>query len=208
MKITKPLDNILNSTVKTKILRFFCRTGAEWNGRQIAREINVTPKSAHMALNTLNKEKILILRNVGKTHVYSLNADNFLVSKVLKPLFLKEDAILGNIISIIKRKLSASKARKNILSVAIFGSVSKHADHPSSDIDLVVILKNADAKPAVERLFEEIDDRILKEFSNVVSPYINTKTEFGSKYKKGLPVVKNILRSHKLIYGERLEKLL
>ena len=90
----------------------------------------------------------------------------------------------------------------------LFGSVSKHADHPSSDIDLAIILKNADAKPAVEHLFEEIDDRILKEFSNVVSPYINTKMEFDSKYKKGLPVVKNILRSHKLIYGERLEKLL
>ena len=208
MKITKPLDNILNSTVKTKILRFFCRTGADWNGRQIAREIGVTPKSAHMALNTLNREKILILRNVGKTHVYSLNADNFLVSKLLKPLFSKEDAILYDIISIIKRKISASKAKKDILSVAIFGSVSKHADHPSSDIDLVVILKNSDAKPAVERLFEEIDDRILKEFSNVVSPYISTKTEFDAKYKKGLPVVKNILRSHKLIYGERLEKLL
>ncbi|MDD3906026.1 MAG: nucleotidyltransferase domain-containing protein [Candidatus Omnitrophica bacterium] len=208
MKMTKPIDNILNSTIKTKILRFFCRTDADWNGRQIAREIGVTPKSAHMALNALNREKILILRNVGKTHVYSLNANNFLVSKLLKPLFSKENAILDSIIRIIKRKISTSTARKDILSVAIFGSVSKHADHPSSDIDLAVILKNATARPAVERLFEEIDDRILKEFSNVVSPYINTKIEFDSKYEKGLPIVKNILRSYKLIYGERLEKLI
>src|SRR3989338_6946762 len=130
MKITKQLDNILNTEVKVRILRFFCRTSAEWNGRQIAKEIGVTPKSAHMALNTLNKEKALLLRNMGKTHVYSLNEDNFLVSKLLKPLFLKEDTILDDIIKVIKGKISSSKAKKGIISVAIFGSIGKREEHP------------------------------------------------------------------------------
>jgi len=208
MKITKPLDNSLNTCVKTRILRFLCRTGAEWNGRQIAREIGVTPKAAHKALNTLNKEKVLLLRNMGKTHVYSLNADNFLVSKLLKPLFLKEDSILDNIINVIKRKISASKNRKGILSAAIFGSISAREDHPASDIDIAVIVKNAKAKATAERLFEEIDAKISREFGNVISPYLNTKTEFRAKHEKGLAVIKDILKSHNLIYGERLERLL
>ena len=208
MKITKPLDNILNTTIKIRILRFLCRTAAEWNGRQIAREIGVTPKAAHKALNSLNKEKVLLLRNMGKTHVYSLNTDNYLVSKLLKPLFSKEDSILDYIINVIKRKLSASKAEKGILSIAIFGSISARQEHPSSDIDIAVIVKNTRAKPIAERLLEEIDTKISREFGNVISPYINTKAEFKSKYKKGLPVVKNILKSHKLIYGERLDVLL
>ena len=208
MKITRPLDNILNTAVKIRILRFLCRTGAEWNGRQIAREIGVTPKAAHKALNTLNKEKVLLLRNMGKTHVYSLNVDNFLVSKLLKPLFLKEDNILDDIINVIRRKISASKARKDILSVAIFGSISAHEDHPASDVDIVVIVKNVKAKAAAERLFEEIDEKISKQFGNVISPYLNTKTEFKAKQKKGLAVIKDILKSHNLIYGERLERLL
>lgn len=208
MKITKPLDNILNTEVKTRILRFLCRTGAEWNGRQIAKEIEVSPKAAHETLNTLHKEKVLLLHNIGKTHVYSLNTDNFLVSKLLKPLFLKEDNILDDIIKAIKRKVSASKSRKDIISVAIFGSISSRKDHPSSDIDIVVIVKNNDTKAIAECLFEEIDSKISKEFGNVISPYINTKTEFKAKYKKGLTVIKNILKSHKLIYGERLESLL
>jgi len=208
MKITKPLDNILNTEVKIKILRFLCRTGAEWNGRQIAKEIGVTPKAAHTALNTLNREKVLFLRNMGKTHVYSLNEDNFLVSKLLKPLFLKEDNILGDIIKVIKRKISASKSKRVIISVAIFGSISKRQDHPSSDIDITVIVKNAKAKTITERLFEEIGLKISKAFGNIISPYINTKAGFKAKYKKGLPVIKNILKSHTLIYGESLERLL
>ena len=208
MKITKPLDNILNTEVKTKILRFFCRTGAEWNGRQIAKEIGESPKAAHETLSILHKERVLLLHNIGKTHVYSLNEDSFLVSGLLKPLFLKEDNILDNIINIIKRKISASRAKKGIISVAIFGSISAHKDHPSSDIDIAVIVKNREAKAITERLFEEIDLKISKEFGNIISPYVNTKTEFKAKYKKELAVIKNILKSHKLIYGEGLKNLL
>lgn len=208
MKITKPLDNILNTEAKIRILRFLCRTGAEWNGRQIAKEIGVTPKTAHMALNALNKEKVLLLRNMGKTHVYSLNEDNFLVAELLKPLFLKEDNILNDIIKVIKRKISTSKAKGVILSVAIFGSISKREDHPSSDIDLAVIVKNTNAKTITERLFEEIGLKISEEFGNIISPYINTKAAFKAKYKKGPPVIKNILKSHTLVYGEMLEGLL
>lgn len=208
MKITKPLDNILNTELKTKILRFLCRTDAEWNGRQIAKEIGVSPKAAHEALNTLNKERVLLLRNMGKTHVYSLNIDNFLVSKLIKPLFLKEDTILDGIVNMIKRKISASKAKKDIVSVAIFGSISAREDHPASDIDLAVIIKDAKAKAVIERLFEEIDSKISKKFGNVVSPYINTKAAFKANHKKGMPVIKNILKSHNLVYGKRLEWLL
>ena len=208
MKIIKPLDNILNTGVKTRILRFICRTGAEWNGRQIAKEIGVTPKATHTALSALNREKVLLLRNIGKTHVYSLNEGNFLVSKLLKPLFSKEDSIIGDINDMVKRKISVSEGKKGILSVAIFGSISALKDHSASDIDMVVIVKNAEAKAAAGHLFEKIDAKISKEFGNTVSPYINTKAEFRAKHKKGLSVIKDILRSYSLIYGKRPEALL
>lgn len=208
MKFTKPLDAILNTEAKTKILRFLCRTGAQWNGSQIAKEIKITPAATHAALRALQKEGVLTLRNMGKTHVYSLKEDSFLVLRLLKPLFTKEDNILDTIIGLIKRKISGFKARKDIASVALFGSVNIRQDRPTSDIDLLVIVENAKAKPAIERLFWELDERISKEFGNTLSPYVNTRTEFKAKHKKGLVVVKNILKSHNLIYGERLESLL
>lgn len=208
MKFTKPLDSILNTEVKTRILRFLCRTGAEWNGSQIAKEIKITPAATHNALRALQKEGLLTLHNMGKTHVYSLKEDSFLVSNLLKPLFTKEDKILDTIIGLIKRKISGFKAKQDIASVAIFGSVNIRQDRPTSDIDLVVIVENVKAKPAIERLFGELDERISREFGNTLSPYINTLTEFKVKHKKGLAIIKGILKSHNLIYGERLESLL
>ncbi|MFA5361629.1 MAG: nucleotidyltransferase domain-containing protein [Candidatus Omnitrophota bacterium] len=202
------MDGILNTEAKTRILRFLCKTGAQWNGSQIAKEIKLTPAAAHAALRILQIEGVLNLRNTGKTHVYSLKENSFLVAKLLKPLFTKEDKILDIIIGLIKRKISGFKTRKDITSVALFGSVNARQEHVASDIDLIIVVETAKAKPAVERLFGNIDERISKEFGNTLSPYVNTRAEFKAKHKKNLAVVKSILKSHNLIYGEKLESLL
>lgn len=208
MKFTKPLDEILNTEVKIRILRFLCRTNAQWNGSQIAKEIKITPAATHTALRALQKEGVLTLRNMGNTHVYSLKEGSFLVSNLLKPLFTKEGHILDTIIALIKRKISSSKVKRDIVSIALFGSVSARQERPTSDIDLVVVVENGKSKFVVERLFGEVDERISKEFGNTLSPYVNTRSEFKTKHKKGLAVIKNILKTYRLIYGERLENLL
>lgn len=208
MKITKPLDKILNTEVKTKILRFLCRTGAEWNGSQIAKEIGVTPAASLSALKELAKEGVVSMHNAGNTRVYKLNDGNFVVLDLLRPLFLKEDKALDMIIATIKRGLSSSSLKSRIISVALFGSVQIRQDHAASDIDLVVVVTDASTKAKTEKLFEKIDEKIFKKFGNAINPYINTKAEFKAKHKKKLDVVKNILRSYTLIYGERLERIL
>lgn len=208
MKFTKPLDTILNTKAKTRILRFLCKTNAEWNGSQIAKEIGITSAAAHAALSALHREGVLELRNMGKTHVYILKEGAFLVSSLLKPLFAKEDKIFDTIISMIRRKISSFTAKKDIVSVALFGSVSTRKESSISDIDIAVIVENAGVKTVIERLFEEVGVKISKEFGNIISPYINTRAEFKAKHKHGFSVIKNILKSHNLIYGERLENLL
>ncbi len=208
MKITKSLDNILNSEVKTKILRFLCRTNAEWNGRQIARELEINPAGAHKVLNVLAKEGVLLMRNVGKTHIYSLNYDNYMVTDLLKPLFQKEKEAFGKIISMIKGNIASSKIKKKINSVALYGSVNIAGERPTSDIDLAIIVEDAQIKPKVEILFEDIDRKVSKKFGNTISPYINTKAEFKTKHKNKLDIIKNILKSYTLVYGQRLERII
>ena len=86
--------------------------------------------------------------------------------------------------------------------------MSVRQENSESDIDIAVVVENPKAKVAVERLFEEVDAKVSKEFGNTVSPYINTRAEFKAKHKQGLAVIKNILKVNNLIYGERLENLL
>lgn len=208
MKITYPLDDVFDSAVKVKILRFLIRTGAEWNGRQISKEIRVSPATAHKALQALHGQGVLVMRNVGKTHIYDLNEGNYLVNDLLRPLFDRENRVLNCIIDLIRKKIHISRIMKNIISVCLFGSVSTGKDNPASDIDLAVIVRSEKDRDGVEKLFEAIDKKVFSEFGNTVSPYINTEAEFRSKHRKGADIVTNILKSNKLIYGKEIDSIL
>lgn len=207
MRVHNPLDKILNNEAKVKILRFLCKTEAEWSGRQIAQEIKVSPAAAHKALRELNNEKALLLRSVGKSYLYCLNRENLIVSELLKPLFKRENKIPEEIYKVIVENIPSSVI-STIISIAVFGSVKKRKERPTSDIDLLVLVRNPEDKRKIEEDFAKVNEKIIGRFGNTVSTYIQTVEEFKLKYQRGLTLVKNILRSHSLLFGKPLEELL
>jgi predicted nucleotidyltransferase len=205
MRIHDPLDKILNNEVKVKILRFLCKTEVEWSGRQIAREIKVSPAACHKALRELNNERVLLLKSVGKSHLYRLNKRNFIISKLLKPLYGRESKIPDKIYEAIIKNIATLD---NIISIAVLGSIKKKEERATSDIDLLVLVRNLEDKEKVEGDFGKVNEKIVKMFGNAISPYTQSLKEFKLNHKRGLPLVRNILKSHKLLFGRPLEKLL
>lgn len=207
MRVHDPLDKILNNELKIKILRFLCKTEAEWSGRQIAQEIKVSPAACHKALRELNNERALLLRSIGRSYLYRLNKENLIISDLLKPLYERESKIPDDVYKAIVRNIS-SLVIKHIVSIAVFGSIKKGKERPTSDIDLLVLVKNPEDKRKVEEDFGKVNEKIIGKFGNTISSYIQSIKEFKLKYKKGLALVKNILKSHRLLFGKPLEELL
>ncbi|HCG76840.1 MAG: hypothetical protein COZ37_01555 [bacterium (Candidatus Ratteibacteria) CG_4_10_14_3_um_filter_41_18] len=206
MKLHYPLDKILNNEVKVKILRFFCKTAVEWSGRQIAKEIGINPVTCHKALRELNNEGVLLLRSVGKSYLYRLNEENFIVSDLLKPLYERENKILKEIYKTIVENIN-SLVINNIVSIALFGSVQKRKERPGSDIDILVLVGKEKDKIKTEKNFEKVNGNIVRKFGNTVSLYIQTAREFKLKYRKDIALIKDILKSYKLVFGRPLEEL-
>ncbi len=207
MRVHNPLDKILNNEMKVKILRFLCKTEAEWSGRQIAQEIKASPAACHKALRELNNESALLLRSIGRSYLYRLNKENLIVSDMLKPLYERENKIPDEVYESIVKNIS-SLVINDIVSIAVFGSVERRKERPTSDIDILVLVKNPKNKEEVEEDFGKVNEKITGRFGNTVSTYIQTVKELKLKYKKGLPLVKNILKSHRLLFGTPLEELL
>ena len=205
MKIHDPLDKILNNELKVKILRFLCKAEVEWSGRQIAREIKISPAACHKALRELNNERVLLLRSVGRSYLYRLNKGNLIISKLLKPLYGRESKIPDKVYEAIIRNIATLD---DIASIAVFGSIKRKKERATSDIDLLVLVRNLEDKEKVEEDFGKINEKIIKMFGNTISPYIQSLKEFKLKYKRGLPLARNILKSHKLLFGRPLEELL
>ncbi len=208
MRLNKPLDKILNNEVKIRALRVLCQNTGEMSGRQIAKMVGVTPKTAHKILQDLLREGVLVMRPVGKTHLFRLNEERSIVYEVLKPLFLFEKTLSERLFEIVRTAIKKSTLKDSILSVALFGSVHAKTEQATSDVDLLVVVKTAELKKKTETLFYKIDQQISSQWGNLISPYINSLNEFKSNSKRKTGVIPNILRSYQLIYGDRLEKLL
>lgn len=208
MRLNHPLDKILNSEVKVRVLRIFYRIAGEMSGRQMAKMAGVTPKTAHEILQDLLREGVLVMRAAGKTHLFCLNEDRVIVYEVLKPLFALENALSERLFDIIRGTIKKSALKDNIVSVALFGSVHAKTERATSDVDLLVVVKTSELKKRAEALFFDLDQKLSSQWGNPIAPYVNTLAEFKSKARKKTGAVPHILKSYQLIYGDRLEKLL
>lgn len=206
MRFFRPLNGILNQAAKVKILRFFVRTGAEWTGRQIAKEIGISPATCHKALRQLYKEGMLLFRSVGPSHLYKLNAENYLVKKAVSPLFEQEDRCYRRLKAILVKHLG-SFAPHGLVSAVVFGSVSKRTERAKSDIDILLLVKKEEDKDIFEKKMELAGAAIIREFGNALSPYIQTVKEFRAKKKKKVPVIKEILNNNFVITGKPLKDI-
>jgi predicted nucleotidyltransferase/predicted transcriptional regulator len=208
MRISQPITKILNSALKVDILRLFCRTGKEMNGREIARELNATAVATHKALKELASEGILIRRNAGRLHLYSIRQQAWITEKLLKPLFQEEDSLEKGLIAAIQQGIKASKLKDEILSVAVFGSVYLGQEGPSSDVDLMVVIKDGHYKSQVEDLIFAIDKETFPKVGLSLEPHVNSLTEFKKKYNDNMELIKNVLKTNKVYYGQNLEVLI
>ena len=144
MKYYQPLNDLLGQKSTVKILRRLSLTRLEMSGRRIAAELNLSPWTCHLALRELAEQGILIVRNVGRTHLFQLNEKNYIVEKLLLPLFAVEAELLTTAIREITVGLPGS-----IVSVILYGSISRHEERPSSDVDLLVLVAGEDNRREV-----------------------------------------------------------
>ncbi len=206
MKIYDKLDEILKNGSKIKILRFLFTEGDEHTGRGIARGISMSVSSTYSTLQRMKDEGLLSVRKKGNAILYKLQKNNYIVKKLLEPLFEKEKSISNDIVSFIARNLFREK--KEIISIAIFGSVARKEERSRSDIDLVVIAKSKIGKSKVDKAMDKLSIDVAKKFGASISPYILTEAEIKRKYNEKQPIIHSILNSNQLIYGEPIERIL
>ena len=206
MRFHDPLTHILDNKTKVVCLRLLCKYPTQISGRQLSKIIKINPTTVNEAVNSLVANQIVMVRKAGKAHLYELNKNHWVVAKILRPMFKLEDGLLNDFIDHIVRKIKSSQIKKEIVSIALYGSVQEKNEKPASDIDLFVVLTEAKYKKKVEDLIFEINSDVLTQVGMGIEPNIKSVGEF--KKNKKLNVFKSILKSHRIILGQKLEKLL
>jgi predicted nucleotidyltransferase len=203
MKYHQPLDDLLGQRSRVKILRYLSRTRLEMSGRRIAADLGLSPWSCHLALRELTEQGVLVMRNVGRTYLFRLNERNYTVEKLLLPLFAQEAELLQAAIREIVAGLPQS-----IVSIILYGSVSRREERPFSDVDFLVLVASGDDRQQVQGLFERKNESFVARYGNVLSPMVLTVAEFRQRYREGDALVSEIMNTGQVIYGQLISEVM
>ncbi len=202
MRYTHPLDDLLSSQARLRILRYLCTVEGEYTGREIARAIGMGETPTHRALRDLADTLVVLYRVAGRAHYYRLNEHHALVERVLHPLFAAErtqrDAAIAELLAGVDVPLDAA---------LIYGSVAREEDTWRSDLDVLLVMPAADdAQRTAERLWQH-DGDLLRRYG-VISVQALSRNELAARVQRGEKWLVEALRDGVVVRGTSPQRLL
>jgi predicted nucleotidyltransferase len=204
MSIPFQIENIIDSSSKLAILRVFStHVGLKATGRQIAKLIGYSAPSAHESLKGLHSSNILKLEIIGKQHIYTLNEDDRIVKKIIRPMFAAEGNFKNEIRDFILEQFQQNKIKAKIVSLILYGSMQTETTEKGSDVDVAIVVAGmADLGPVEDALISEIAPRFKAYFGVQLDPYIKSADEFRKLLKNNKPPVSTLMKSYSVLYGK------
>lgn len=201
MIINNVLNYIFTSPVVIATLRELDKRNAGISGREIARLINVSHRTALKALDNLEALKIVTRRVVGKSYYFTLNRNHFISKKVITVIFNNEREFRNSIYEKIKRVKS-----NGVLSLIVFGSVARKEETYASDLDLCIVYNKT--KTDVEEKTNKLRDELYEKYGVTLAPFYITESNFKRKAKNYDPPVNNILKDGLVIWGKSINGII
>ncbi len=191
MKYHNYLENLFGSKVRIKLTRTLYKfKDRSFTLSELSRYSGVTRQGIIKVLDDLNGMNLVKLERIGSSIVIRLNRNEF-INNILKVYELEK-----NTLNILIEFIKSYFKDKNIISLALFGSVAKGEENFNSDIDLLIITKD---KKLASQISEKCNLKTIDKFGNVLMPYILNKNEF-----KKSNIREDVLKNHILIRGEEL----
>ncbi len=174
------------------VLTIFKSPKTEFNANSISKHLKISAMGSLKIAKKLEKERIIISKQLGKAKFYRLNLENDYVREYVKFLLKREKEQAH---SFVKVWIDETRKIKSADSAILFGSVlRKHQD--AEDIDVVFV---TDEKK-LSRLKKEIDE-INKLNIKPLHPIFQTKQDFINNLKKDDKIILEAIKGI-LVFGE------
>ncbi len=210
MKINQPLDQLFANEARSQILRTLFKFPGEFTGRHIARLCHLPHATARLNLIAFEESNMLNVKHIGKSKVYSLNANNVLYQP-LAALFEAEQAVKQELEQKLNDTLLSDVAIRNALAHAsLYGIVVKGDERPCSDIDVLLIFKREIDKNHLDQILEPLEDDISKSFGKQLHVMLIECKANDNKWRDLLrpTFVQKLSQHSKLLYGKSIEEVL
>lgn len=173
-------------------LTIFKSPEVEYNANSISKVIGISSMGALKIAKRLEKDSIIVSKELGKAKFYKINLNSDYVRQYTKFL-LKREAEQCH--PYVKVWVSEARKIKNADVAVIFGSVLKKHD-TAKDIDVVLITD----KKRFLKLKKEVDEVNSINVKNI-HPIYQTKEDFVKNLKKGDKIVLDAIKGI-FVFGE------
>lgn len=202
-----PLDLILSSHSKLRLLRALHATRAPMSGREAASAAGVAVQPAQRALADLVAVGVVRRDDTRSQHLYTLNRENVLVREALAPLFQAESARVGEVFRDLAAAVSG-KAGSGVEGLYLFGSAARGSDRLGSDFDVVAVVSAASDVDGVHETLAQSTDQLYTRYGLRLSVLVLDLAKLGTMHADGDALIAELLRDSRRITGKRLEALL
>jgi predicted nucleotidyltransferase len=188
------LGVLAGSKARTRVLGVLLKfPSKEFTGRELALSAAVSQPQAGEALKVFRDNGLVSCKQVGKAFVWKLNEKHFLAG----PLGQADepfDAVASAIVSEVAKRFDLSK----VVKMVVFGSVARRSERPSSDLDLLVVVRDASDKGLAAEKVLDASLELASVFGNPVMPVVFSAKEMAGKPLPAL--LKNIEKEGIVIY--------
>ena len=174
------------------VLTIFKSPETQYNANSIAKLIGISRMGALKIAKRLEKENIIVSKELGKAKFYRLNFSNDYVKQYVRFL-LKREAEQAH--PYVRVWVDDVKKIKSADAAILFGSVLKKYKE-ARDID-VVLITDKKRFSKIKKEIEEIDKLNVKR----LHPVYQTKEDFINNIKKGDKVLLSAMRGI-VVFGE------
>lgn len=204
-----PLDKVLGSASKVRLLRALAPLGRAVSGRQAARLAGLPSKTAWRAAEDLAELGIIRREESTGQHLFSVNRKSVLWPAIRK-MFNAEEERVEAVFERLRLLLTlvGTSAAAHVRSAVIFGSAARGTAMPGSDLDLLVLTSNEGSVDAVRNALGEGAPTLELHFGLHISPVVLTVQRFRERCRERDPFCDEVVRDAIVVVGRHPRELI
>lgn len=177
--LTTPLDDLLSSRSKLRLLRRLVDGHDDLSGRELARRSGVTWRAADLALRDLVQLGVVHRTDARGQSRYVLVEKHTLVHDAVVPLFGAERVWAGALRRGIRDALQPrGQGTRDIRWAGLYGSVVRGDDRPDSDLDVAVVANSVAAVARVRLAMNAAGPHLATRFGRAPSVLVFTPSHW------------------------------
>jgi DNA-binding transcriptional ArsR family regulator len=167
MRSTYSPESVLGTRSRILVLRVLHGVSVPLNASQIAARTGLSQPAVSTVLHDFALMGIVESSPAGRAWVHWLVRDNAYVRRMVDPIFDAEETIPDLLLTDLRETFGDLA-----VSVALFGSYARGDQDESSDIDLVLVGADTEAKAALEEAASVTSSRFAHTYGATLSPLV------------------------------------